>query len=262
MIMAWHKAPPTSLPCYTFGGMFRDCQDVVVGRRVARACGQSHTVIPLGKEFLSRFSRYAERTVYLTDGCVDLSHSPDLYVNELAAQIAPIRMTGNYGGEVLRRARGFRPVEPIPGLFQPEILTEVNAAKRTYSHLLEQNLLSYALFCQAPWHHFGLLSLEQTQISLRSPYLDNDFVRTVYRAPASSLANDAVCLRLIADGDAGLARIRTDRGVGGDSSRIFATASRALLEFTFKSEYAYDYGMPQWVAAVDHIFSPLHLERL
>jgi asparagine synthase (glutamine-hydrolysing) len=37
---------------------------------------------------------------------------------------------------------------------------------------------------------------------------------------------------------------------------------RGFLEFTFKAEYAYDYGMPQWVAQVDHLFSPLHLERL
>jgi asparagine synthase (glutamine-hydrolysing) len=39
-------------------------------------------------------------------------------------------------------------------------------------------------------------------------------------------------------------------------------ASRALLEFQFKAEYAYDMGMPQWVARIDHAFSPLHLERL
>jgi asparagine synthase (glutamine-hydrolysing) len=35
-----------------------------------------------------------------------------------------------------------------------------------------------------------------------------------------------------------------------------------LLEFTFKAEYGYDYGMPQWVARIDHFLSPLHLERL
>jgi asparagine synthase (glutamine-hydrolysing) len=34
------------------------------------------------------------------------------------------------------------------------------------------------------------------------------------------------------------------------------------MEFTFKAEYAYDYGMPQWVASVDHLLSPLRLERL
>jgi asparagine synthase (glutamine-hydrolysing) len=38
--------------------------------------------------------------------------------------------------------------------------------------------------------------------------------------------------------------------------------NRAFLEFTFKAEYAYDYGMPQWVARIDHVLSPFHLERL
>ena len=47
-----------------------------------------------------------------------------------------------------------------------------------------------------------------------------------------------------------------------NSGRLSAATKRALLEFTFKAEYAYDYGMPQWVARVDHVLSPLHLERL
>jgi asparagine synthase (glutamine-hydrolysing) len=37
---------------------------------------------------------------------------------------------------------------------------------------------------------------------------------------------------------------------------------RGYLEFTFKAEYAYDYGMPQWVAHTDHMLAALHLERL
>ena len=37
---------------------------------------------------------------------------------------------------------------------------------------------------------------------------------------------------------------------------------KAVLEFTFKAEYAYDYGMPQSVARIDHLLTPLHLERL
>src|SRR5258708_7082722 len=61
VIVALHKPSPGTLPCYTFGGAFRDCQDVQVARRVARACGQSHEVITVADEFLSRFSHYAER---------------------------------------------------------------------------------------------------------------------------------------------------------------------------------------------------------
>jgi asparagine synthase (glutamine-hydrolysing) len=262
MIMAWHKSAPGSLPCYSFGGMFRDCEDVTLARKVASACGQKHQVIPVGKEFLSRFSHYAERTVFLTDGCMDVSHTPDLYVNERAAAIAPVRMTGNYGGEVLRRVRAFKPGQPTPGLYRPELLSYIDQASVTYGRLIEGHPLSFAVFRQAPWHHYGLLALEQTQLTLRSPYLDNDVVRTVFRAPQSVLTSNDISLRLIADGDPGLRRLRTDRGVGGNGSRLLAAAARGYLEFTFKAEYAYDYGMPQWVARADHAFSPLHLERL
>ena len=37
---------------------------------------------------------------------------------------------------------------------------------------------------------------------------------------------------------------------------------RSFLDLTVKAEYAYDYGMPQWVARIDHVLAPLHLERL
>jgi asparagine synthase (glutamine-hydrolysing) len=262
MIMAWHKAATGSLPCYSFGGVFRDCQDVLLARKVADACGQPHQVIELGDDFLRRFANYAERVVYLTDGCAAVSHAADLFGNERAAQIAPVRMTGNYGGEVLRRVRAFKPEEPAPGLFSSELLASVREAKKTYVSSIQVHPLSFALFRQTPWHHYGLLALEQTQVSLRSPYLDNDFVRTVYRAPASTLVSNEVCLRLIGDGDPLLRRIRTDRGTGGDQGRVRSAAAKALLEFTFKAEYAYDYGMPQWAAAIDHVASPFHFERL
>jgi asparagine synthase (glutamine-hydrolysing) len=262
MIMAWHDAPAGSLPCYSFGGMFRDCQDVRIAREVAAACGQSHEVISVSRDFLSHFSEYAERTVFLTEGCTDVSHSPDLYVNERAAQIAPVRMTGNYGGEVLRRVRAFKPVDPSPGLFDPELVPHIQAARNTYAKVLRGHPLSFAVFRQAPWHHYGLLALEQTQVSLRSPYLDNDFVRTVFRAPTSALASNDISLRLITDGNPALGAIRTDRGLGGGDGRLSVALSRKLLEFTFKAEYAYDYGMPQPVARIDHFLSALHLERL
>jgi asparagine synthase (glutamine-hydrolysing) len=262
MILAWHKATPGSLPFYSFGGMFRDSQDVVLARRLASAFKQPFQLIPVAQDFLSHFSRYAERTVYLTDGCVDVSHSPDLYVNERAREIAPVRMTGNYGGEVLRRVRAFKPVEPAAGLFSQDFLAQIQTAAKTYYAQLDIHPLSFAVFRQAPWHHYGLLSLEETQVSLRSPFLDNDFVQTVFRAPESAVTNNDVCLRLIGEGDPNLLKMRTDRGLAGGRGPLLSKASRSWLEFTSKAEYAYDYGMPQRVAQIDHLLSPFHLERL
>ena len=263
MIMAWHKAAPGTQPCYSFGGPFRDSQDVDLARRIANICGQPFQVIPMGDDFFSDFARYSERAVYMTDGCATVTRSCDLYVNERAAKIAPVRMTGNYGSEVLRRLRAFKPVDPMPGLFNGDIENQIAAAKNTYGQLIQTGAVSFVAFRQMPWHHFANLALEETQITMRSPFVDNEIVRTAFRAPESGVVKSDIfqdsddCIRLIRDGDAQLRNIPTDRGLNGGSF-----ASRAYLEFTFKAEYAYDYGMPQWLAKIDHVFSPLHLERL
>jgi asparagine synthase (glutamine-hydrolysing) len=262
MIMAWQQAAPGSLPCYTFGGMYRDCQDVKLARSVARACGQSHQVLKVGEEFLSRFPHYAERAVYLSDGCIDVGRAPDLYLSERAREIAPVRMTGDYGGEILRGVGRLKPVPTVPGLFQREFLTYIHQARQTHARLVRGHGLSFAVFKQAPWDYHVVVGLEQTQLSLRSPFFDNDLVRTVFRAPASAFANNADSLRLITDGNSELLRIPTDRGLAGERGPISSAAYRGFLEFLFKAEYAYDMGMPQGVARIDHIFSPFRLERL
>jgi asparagine synthase (glutamine-hydrolysing) len=267
MIMAWWKAPPGSLPTYTFGGPFRESQDVIIARKVAMICQQPYQVIPVGDEFLSRFAHYAELAVYLSDGCAAVNRSADLYANELAAQIAPVRMTGNYGSEILRRLRAFKPSDAADGLYQPEFVDHVKQAKQTFDRLIQGHAVSFTVFRQAPWYQYGLLALEQTQLSLRSPFLDNDLVKTAFRAPKSEIVKNDIfednddCGRLIMEGSSALHQIPTDRGLGG-AGRWSSPVSRGLLEFTFKAEYAYDYGMPQWLAQIDHSLSWFHLERL
>lgn len=258
IIMAWRKAPPDSLPCYTFGSMYRDNQDVQLARRVAKICGQQHQVITTGKEFLEQFPHYAERSIYLTDACVDLSRSPDLYVNEKVREIAPVRVVGTYGSEMLLHAVMFKAEDPAAGLYQQEFEPLIQAAKKTYNANRKVHPMTFVAFRQSPWHHYGVLGLEQTQVAVRSPYLDNNLVATIYKSPGTIAANEEARLRLIREGNAALAQLRTDRGVGGLNSSL----TRAFLEFFFKAEYAYDCGMPQWVAQVDHLFAPLHLERI
>ena len=264
MILAWHKQTPGSLPCYSFGSMYRQNRDVMLARRVAKVCGQPHQIIEVAQDFLDQFPHYAERTVYLSDGCVEVKHSPDVYVNEQAREIAPIRMTGNYGDEVLRHARVLKPVELALGLplCSPDFLPYVRDARHTYANALQCHPLSFAVFRQAPWHHYGLLALEESQLSLRTPYLDNDLVRTVFRAPEAASADNDIRVQLINDGDRQLGRIRTDLGFAGSPNGTFGRLSQKLHAFTMKAEYAYDYGMPQQLARIDHLFSSLHLERL
>jgi len=262
ILMAWSQQQSGDLPCYSFGGPYRDCFDVSVARKVAKACGQPHETIHVGEDFLRNFAHYAERTVYLTDGLVEPKHAPDLYANEIARKIAPARLTGNYGGEVMRHVRAFKPVRMGAGLWQQELEAGFDHVEANYRSLLTGHALSFAVFRQAPWHHVTLLSLEQSQLALRSPYLDNDFLSVVYRAPEEALTSDALSMRMIVDGNPRLGRIMTDRGLFSGLPGALERQITRWRTFTAKAEYAYDYGMPQAVAQIDHRLSWLHLEKI
>lgn len=262
VILAQYAPAAGSLPTYTFGSMFRDCRDVQIARKVADARCQTHQVITVGKEFLTNFPSYAERTVYLTEGGVDVSRASDLYVSEKARQIAPAKVVGTYGSEIVRHAVMFKPMLPAGELFQGEMVSDVRRAHETYAAIRRVHPVTFAAFRQSPWYHHGVLALEQTQLSVRSPFLANDFVAAVYRAPAILSPSHDVRLRLISDGSAALQRIPSDRGVGGTHGSLTSTLARAYLEFTFKAEYACDYGMPQWAARMNSWISPLALERI
>jgi asparagine synthase (glutamine-hydrolysing) len=261
MILACASRPPGTLPCYTWGGKYRDCADVKIARRTAKICQQPHQTILVGAEFLSQFRDLAERAVYISDGTMDVTGSIDLYVQRLARRIAPVRVSGVYGGEVLRRLVVFKPAPPQQGVFDPGLESSFRDVAATYASERQGHTLSFISFKQAPWYMASKFSVERSQVTHRTPYFDNDLVALAYQTPSKLLHKEAA-LRLIADGNPALGKIGTDRGI---TFRAVPGVTRALhwyQEFTFKAEYAYDYRMPQWLARLDHAFAPLHLERL
>ena len=250
------------LPCYTFGGKYRDCFDVIVARKIADAVGKAHQVIRVDERFLSNFPALAEKTVFVTDGCMDVTGSPDLYVNKLARDIAPVRITGNYGSEVFRNVSSFKPRTLSDLIFDHDFNKHVKAARRIFDNEASGNRLSFLLFKQIPWYQHGRLKVEQSQMTQRSPFLDYDLVKVVYQATPEAIKGDDISRRLISDGNPALGKFMTDRGVGGNSNFLVSLGTRFYREFTFKAEHRYDIGMPQWIAKIDHAFSPLHLEKI
>jgi asparagine synthase (glutamine-hydrolysing) len=261
MILAWAPRPQGKFPCYTWGGTYRDCADVKIARRAAKLCQQPHTTISVGAEFLSQFPDLAERAVYISDGTMDVTGSIDLFVQRLARQIAPVRVSGVCGGEILRRLVMFKPDLPQQGIFDPELERSFQRAAATYADELRGHRLSFTSFKQAAWYMASKFTVERSQVTYRTPYFDNDLVALAYQTPAKLLNNEPA-LRLIADGNPALGKVATDRGLAFRSIPGVNRAQHWYQEFTFKAEYAYDCGMPQWLARLDHIFAPLHLERL
>ena len=96
------------MPCYTFGSKYRETFDVKNSRKVAAACDQKHETIRLGDTFLSHFNNYFEKSVYISEGHIGFPGAAELYVNKLARDISTIRITGNWGSELLRGVRAFK----------------------------------------------------------------------------------------------------------------------------------------------------------
>jgi asparagine synthase (glutamine-hydrolysing) len=263
MILACRENPPDSLPCYTFAGTYRDSFDVRISRKVAAACNQQHHLIQLGRDFLSDFQHLAEKVVYITDGSASVGGAAELYANRLARGISPVRMTGNYGSEVLRSVSNLKASSSCESFLHSDFVRYVRNAIGSFSYISNGHRLTFVAFKQAPWYGYGTLAIEQSQLTPRTPFMDNDLVKLVYRASEKDTESDEISLRLIADCNPALEKIITDRGiVGGKPNYLISKFASLYYEFLFKAEYCYNYGMPQWLARLDHSLAPLHLERL
>jgi asparagine synthase (glutamine-hydrolysing) len=172
-------------------------------------------------------------------------------------------MTGNYGSEVLRGHVAFKPAGLDKNLFEGGFYSFVKDAEATYER--EAATVGRTTFIcskQVPWHHRSRLSVEESQVTLRSPFLDKNIVKLMYTAPPEPKGPHATALRLIAGADPRLARIPTDRGLVYKSNGLRTMMRRLYQEFTVRAEYAYDYGMPQGLARVDNALAALRVERL
>ena len=260
MLMACLNPSQGSLPCYTFGSMYRETFDVKVARQVAKACGQIHRVLVLGEDFLNNLSGYLEKAVFLSDGYLGLSGAAELYVNALARQIAPVRLTGNWGSELLRAVRAFKFIAPSEGFLLPDLQEYVEEARTTFNQMNKMNRVSFAPFYQAPHQSYGRLAIERSQIVPRTPFLDNEVVGLVYQAP-ETIDGFALSERIICHFRSDLLKIPTDRGFLGIDGFIVKTARRAYRQSLSKAEYWIGHGAPDWLVRLSPFVRFLRLEE-
>ena len=243
MIMASLDAPLGSVPCYTFGSMYRTTGDVAVASAVARRCGQPHRVLELGPEFLARVRETHEQSVYISDGHLGLSGAAELDVNRQARQVAPTRMTGNWGGELMRGVRAFKFAPPRGAFLAPDFAADMAASAQAFAQA-PAHPISAALFDQIPSQGYGRYAVERSQVTMRSPFLDDDVVQWLYRAPASVRNADGGAASVIGRRPE-LLSIPTDAGLLGSRPSALRRAWRKGL---VKAEYMTSHGAPHWLA--------------
>ena len=108
--------------------MFRDCEDVRLARRVARCASRTTKSSRSARNSLRAFRTTPNARIYLTEGGIDVYRASDLYVSERARQMAPVKVVGTYGSEIVRHAVMFKPKNPVRDLFSPNFLPSVEQA--------------------------------------------------------------------------------------------------------------------------------------
>jgi len=151
--------------------------------------------------------------LFISDGAVDISGAAELYFHERAREIAPIQVTGTYGGVVLRKDRLIHSSSLDEHLFNREFLNVVKEVAGRFKELSSDSL-TFSLSKAIPWSCSGKLSIGQSQMAVRTPLLDNDLVGLMYRALDEVREDEGTCMRLIRDGNPLLAE-KTDSKVRG-----------------------------------------------
>lgn len=246
--------------CYSFNGPYRENLDVSIGRRVAHSMGLPHTTFSIKKDFFQRFDHLAKEVILSTDGNLEMSGAPNIYVNESSREISDIRLTGNYGSEVLRRHRAFRPSNSICRILQYDLAKSVKKTASTWDKCRQDHHLTFVAFKQVPWYSYNRLQAEQSVVNMRSPFMDNSLLQVVYQSPATCTQTNLLSLRLISDGNRKLGEIMTDRGVSYPKKPSWLL-TRAFYEFVFKMEHYASHGMPGFFASIDKHLGPLSLEH-
>lgn len=243
--------------CYTFEGQAGETLDTRLAARVAEDFHFAHHPVRIQADFFSGFAAQVDKTIYATDGYFGALGAHEVYLNRAARALAPIRLTGVFGGEVFRSTCTFKPLGLSGDLLDPEMRRAVSEYSRAFAEETAHPV-TFAAFKEIPCNIFGSVTACKSQVAFRTPYLDTELVALAYRAPRQRRRSSEPFLNLIHQARPGLARIPTDKGILGDVGRATRAWRRAYSKLTFKLDYFCNDGMPHGLSRFDPIFDRLN----
>jgi asparagine synthase (glutamine-hydrolysing) len=239
--------------CYTFAGPKQDTLDARLAGQVAKACGLEHEILRLSGDFFANFASHADRAVYITDGCLGVLGAHEIYLNRQARQLSPVRVTGVFGGEILRGVSMFKPVGLSPRLVNPDLGQSLNSLAQEWDQN-SRHSITFTAFHEIPQKRFGTPAAGRSQLTFRTPYLDNEIVALAYRSPKSLRGSPLPAWSLVESNNQVLSRIPTDMGVVAKANGLGMAPRRILSKAVCKLDYLYAEGLPHWLSSFDRLF--------
>jgi asparagine synthase (glutamine-hydrolysing) len=167
-----------------------------------------------------------------------------------------VRLTGNFGSEVLRSMSTFKPIGLSPSLFHGDFGPQVSAAA-SRPPAAGDHPVTFSAFREIPWSLFGNLAAGRSQVTFRTPYLDNEIVALAFRAPMRSRQSPDAALSLIDRRHPALGGIPTDRGLMPGARGPAHVLRRLISEVTFKLDYLHKEGLPPSLSVADPLIGSL-----
>jgi len=256
MIMACLPKAGEKPVCYTFSGDKRDTLDALLAARLAEVCGLEHQILRIGPNFFSDFAAHVDRTVYVTDGTLGSLGAHEIYLNNQARALSPVRLTGNFGGEILRGVSMFKPLYLAPALFNADLADSVTFCRCRWSHNGEHPI-TFAAFHEAPEQRFGIVAPSRSQTSFRTPYLDNEIVALAYQAPETVRMSSDCTLSLVKANNPSLSKVPTDTGEMGEANRLAVASRRIFSKTVRKLDYLRSEGLPHGLSRFDSLLTQI-----
>lgn len=268
MILSAISELPQNLITLTYGHAQRECIDVKLARAVANVMNLSHHTISLDHQFLRNYSSYLTKAIYITDGLAHATNVEGIYLNQLARLFAPIKLTGKFGSQILgkvRRAQRPRPIDA--SLIHPDFHPFMEIASKELMRYANHPHLSFILQCEIPWFWATATVTEMSQLMVRSPFLDNEVIELLYRAPREGFDGAEFQIEMIQRYRPDLLGIRTNKGSGGQPSVL-----SGIIRSSYKVRGLLDkalcwdtlpYQLHHLITRFDaSVLTPLHLDRL
>ncbi|MEZ5329503.1 MAG: asparagine synthase-related protein, partial [Verrucomicrobiales bacterium] len=250
MVMAALPQRTQAPVCYTYTAANRDVLDCTIAAEVARRMGLRHEALRVDEDFFTDFAALADKTVMVSDGCFGITGAHEVYLNAKARALGTVRLTGVFGGEVMRGVSTFKPSRFDTSLLAEDIRADVVAA-RQFLDGEPIHPVTAAAFREIPWNIFGSVAACKSQIEFRTPFLDNDLVALFYRMPAALRSSSQVAERVIRELRPELAGVATDMGYLGDRPNWRRVLGKTWAKLTFKLDYYGNDGMPCWLSTLD-----------
>lgn len=195
ILLANAQYGPRKLSCYTFNFNHIPGYNIDSVKSIANSIDQNLDILTIGDDFILNYHEMLTRSIYYSECNLAVRSSIDFYANMLAREIAPIHISYNCAARLLRNESFSKINKTNSDLFCREFLEiDVSAHEREFE--TNKNDLNFYLEKGIAYGECAKLMLQQSQYTVRLPFLDNDFIKMLYRSPVEALKNNELSIRM------------------------------------------------------------------